>query len=71
MSEFAFRADRSAVREDDMFGDSEAETCAAGFAGAGFIHAIEALEEARQMFGGDAGAKVLYVKFDAEFNIFS
>ena len=47
VSEFAFGADRPAVGEDDMFRDGEAEAGASGLAGAGFIHAIETLEEAR------------------------
>ena len=66
--EFAFGADGAAVGEHDVFGDGEAEAGATGFAGAGFIDAIEAFEKARQMLGGDAGAEILHIKFDSEFD---
>src|SRR5258708_6728291 len=66
--EFVLGGDRPAMGEDDMFRDGEAEAGASGLARAGFIHAIETLEEARQMFGGDAGAEILHIKFDAEFD---
>ncbi len=68
MAEFAFGADGAAVGEHDVLGDGEAEAGAAGFAGAGFVDAVEAFEEARQMLGGDAGAEILHVKFDSEFD---
>src|ERR1700690_4006910 len=48
VAEFAFGADRATVGEHDVFGDGEAESGAAGFAGAGFVDAIEALEKPGQ-----------------------
>src|SRR5258707_580634 len=50
--------------EHDVLGDGEAQSGAARFAGAGFVDAIEALEQARQMFGSDAGAEVANVELD-------
>ena len=49
----------------DVFGDGEAEAGAARFAGAGFIDAIEAFEEARKVLGRNAGAEITDIKFDA------
>ena len=66
MVEFAFGADGAAVGEHDVLGDGEAEAGAAGFAGTRFVDAIEAFEKARQMFGGDAGAEILHIEFDAD-----
>ncbi len=64
VGEFAFGADGAAVGEHDVFGDGEAETGASGLAGAGFIHAIEALEQAWEMLGRDARAEVPNGEFD-------
>ena len=64
MGQFAFGADRSAVGQHDVFGDGKSEAGASGFAGAGFIDAIEALEETREVLGGNAGAEILYAEFD-------
>src|SRR5579864_3255778 len=50
-----------------MFGDGEAETGASRFAGAGFVDTVEALEQARQVFGGNAGAEIADVELDAAF----
>ena len=50
--------------EHDVLGDGEAEAGASGFAGAGFVDAIKAFEQAGEMFGGDAGAGVLNEEFD-------
>src|SRR5258708_37218118 len=65
VAEFAFGADGAAVGEHDVFGDGETEAGAAGFAGAGLVDAVEALEEAGQVLGGNAGAEILHIKFDA------
>ena len=51
--------------QHDVLGDGEAEAGASGFAGAGFVDAIEAFEEARQVLGGNAGAEIAHVEFDA------
>jgi hypothetical protein len=64
VGQFAFGADGAAVGEHDVFGDGEAEAGASGFAGAGFVDAVEAFEEAREVFGGDAGSEVLNEEFD-------
>jgi len=45
---------------DDVFGDAEAEAGAAGFAGAGGIHAVEAFEDAFGIGEGNADAGVGY-----------
>ena len=68
MGEFAFGADGAAVGEHDVLGDGEAEAGASGFAGAGFVDAIEAFEQAREMLGGDAGAEILDEEFDGVGN---
>src|SRR5271155_2837196 len=52
----------------DVLGDGEAEARASGLAGAGFIDAIEAFEQARKMLGGDAGAEILDEEFDSVGN---
>jgi len=64
VGEFAFSADGAAVGQHDVFGDGEAEAGSSGLAGAGFIHAIEAFEEAWKMLGGDTSAEILHTKFD-------
>src|ERR1019366_2456211 len=66
--EFAFGADGAAVGEHDVLGDGEAESGAAGFAGAGLVDAVKALEEARKMLGRNAGAEILNIKFNPEFD---
>ena len=58
MGQFAFGADGAAVGEHDVLGDGETEASASGFAGAGFVDAVEAFEQAGEMLGGDAGAEV-------------
>src|SRR5438128_1197853 len=63
--EFALGADGASVGQHDVLGDGEAQAGASGFAGAGFVDAVEAFEEARDMFGGNAGAEILHVEFDA------
>ncbi len=50
---------------DDVLGYGEAEAGASGFAGAGFVDAIEAFEEAWQMFRRNARAKVAHEEFHA------
>src|SRR5260221_9625393 len=68
VAKIAFGADGAAVGQHDVLGDGEAEAGAAGFAGAGFVDAIETFEEARQVLGGDTGAKILNIEFDSEFD---
>jgi len=67
VGEFAFGADGAAVGQHDVFGDSQAEAGASGFAGAGFVDAIETLEQAGQVFGTDACAEILDIEFNAVF----
>ena len=50
--------------QHDVLDDGEAEAGAAGFARAGLVDAIEALEDALQVLGGDAGAEVLNGELD-------
>ena len=47
MGQVAFGADAAAVGDHDVLGDGQAQAGASGFAGAGFVDAIETLEEAR------------------------
>jgi len=50
---------RSAGFGDDGFGDGQAESGTAGGAGAGWVAAVEAIEDVGQGFGGDSVAMVL------------
>ena len=68
MSEFAFGTDGATVGQHDVFGDGEAEAGAAGFAGASFVDAIEALEETRKVLRGNAGAEIPHTEFDRARN---
>src|ERR1700733_16092121 len=68
VGEFAFGADGAAVGEHDVFGDGKAKAGASGFAGAGFVDSIEAFEEAREMFRGNACAEILHEEFDGMGN---
>ena len=61
VAEFAFGADGAAVGQHDVFGDSEAKSGAAGFAGAGFVDAVKAFEEAWQVLRGNTGAEILHI----------
>ena len=49
----------------DVLGDRQTQAGAARFAGSGLIHAIETLEQSRQMLGRDARTEISYVEFDA------
>lgn len=53
-----FCVDVAAVEDDGVFYDGQAEPCAAGFAAAAFVYAVEAFEKASKVFGGDACAVV-------------
>ena len=68
MREFAFGTNRSTVGEHDVFSDGEAEAGASGFARAGFVDAIEAFEQAREVLGSDAGAEILHEELDCMRN---
>ena len=50
--------DISAVEADDVLDDGKAEARAAERAAARLVHAVETLEEMRQVLGGDADAEV-------------
>src|SRR5579864_5108927 len=65
MVEFAISADGTAMSQHDVFGDGQTQAGAAGFAGAGFVDAIKAFEETRQVLGGDSRAEILHIEFDA------
>ena len=64
VAQFAFGPDASAVGLDDVLDDGQAQAGAAGLAGAGFVNAVEALEDAVEVLGGDAGAEVLDGELD-------
>src|SRR5712691_1687414 len=57
-ADFAFDPDAAAVHFDDVLGDGEAQAGAAELAGARSVDAIEALEDARLVGGGDADAGI-------------
>src|SRR5260370_42538889 len=57
-ADFAFDPYSSAVHFNEMLGDCQAEASAAGFARAGRVHSIEALEDARLVGSGNADASV-------------
>src|SRR6266849_5715374 len=57
-ADFAFDPDAAAMHFDDVLGDGEAEAGAAELAGARGVDAIEALEDARLVGGGDADAGI-------------
>ena len=63
VGELAFGADRAAMGEHDVLGDGEAQTGASGLAGASFIDAVETLEEAGQVLGGNAGTEIADEEF--------
>ena len=65
MIEFALGADGAAVSQHDVFGDGQSQAGAAGFAGAGLVYAVEALEQARQVLGGNARTEILNIELDA------
>ena len=58
MAEGGADVDGAVVEEGDVFDDGEAEAGAAVFAGAVLVDAVEAFEEAGEVFGGDAAAAV-------------
>ena len=55
---FDFELDRAAMRLDELAGQRQAEAERRLAANAGFGDAVEAVEHARQVLGGDAGAIV-------------
>src|SRR5262247_4690117 len=57
-TERALRGDLAAVRFDEVLHDGEAETGASLLAGAAGIDAVEPLEDAGEVLGGDSGAVV-------------
>src|SRR5229473_2205077 len=63
VAEGALRFDLAAMQIDDPAGDREAEAGAAGFTGARLIGTVEAFEDVREVFFGDADAGV--ADFDA------
>src|SRR4051812_2479865 len=60
----ALGAQLASVGEHDVLGDGEAEAGAARLARTGLVHAVEALEEARQVLGRNALAVVANVELD-------
>ena len=64
MVELAFGAYCASMGEHDVFGDCQSQAGAAGFAGASLVDPVEALEQSRQVFGGDAGSEVLHIEFN-------
>src|SRR5216684_4686003 len=57
-ADFAFDPDAAAMHFDDVLGNGQTEARAACLAGARGVHAIEALEDARLIGGGDADAGI-------------
>ena len=65
MIEFALGADDAAMGEHDVLGNGQPQPGAAGFAGTGLVYPVEALKQAGQVFGRNAGTEILHIKFDA------
>src|SRR5918996_3103454 len=57
-AQLALHLDPAAVQLGDVFGDGEAEPGPAGLSRSGPVHAIEALEDPREVPGGDPDAGV-------------
>src|SRR5712691_7100670 len=57
--DLALDVELATVRGDEMLDDGQAEAGAAQLARTGLVHAIEALGDAGQISGGNAGAGVL------------
>ena len=57
-ADLALDPDAAAMHFDEVLGDGEAETGAARFAGASGVHAVEALEDAGLVGGGNADAGI-------------
>src|SRR5579863_4022450 len=53
--------------EHDVLGDSQAQACPARLPGTSLVHAVEALKQTRQVFGGNARAKIADKKLYAVF----
>ena len=64
VAEFALSPEAATVSLEDVLDDGEAEAGAAGFAGAGLVNAVKPLEDAMEVFRGDAGAKILHSEFN-------
>ena len=60
LAQLALCPDAAAVGLDDVFDDGKTEAGAAGFARTRLVDAVEALEDALEVVGGDAGAEVLH-----------
>ena len=67
MAEPAFDFQVAVMFGQGVFGDGQAEAGATVVAGAAGIDAVEAFGQARQVFGGDAGAGVAYAETDVFF----
>ena len=65
MMQLTLGSNRSTMGENDVLGDREPQASATGLSRTGLIDTVEALEQAGQMLGRDAGAKVPDVKLDA------
>ena len=65
MVELAFSADSTAMRENDVFSNGQAESGSTRFARTCFIDAVETLEKARQVLGGDTRSEVAHVELHA------
>src|SRR5271165_5037273 len=63
--EFALGADSSAVGQNDMLGNCQTQTGAARLPGPGLVHAVETLEQPRQVLGRNARPEILDIEFDA------
>ena len=56
VAKLAFGADRSAMVQDDVLNDGEAESGATGIVRASLINPVEALKKPWKMLGCDSGA---------------
>ena len=64
MMQFALNTHGSSMRNDNMLHDGKPQTGSTGLSRTCLVHALEALEEPRQMFRRDAGAGVANKELD-------
>ena len=70
LSRSALHGDLSAVSLDDVLDNGKSQAGAAQPPAAGFIHAVETLEDAGQVLGGDPAAPVAHVHGGALGGVF-
>src|ERR1700722_312828 len=65
MVQFALGADSALMSQHDVLGDGESEPRAPRLPGAGFVDAVETLEQARQVLKRNTRAEIAHIKFNS------